>query len=1052
MSEVILPVIIRFTDEGTVEVVKNASGAIGDLKKSAAETDAPLDNLSGGLMQVGTAAKKQMEATDGAAVSTGKLTGAMGSGATAGGTMATSVGALAGVVGGALGAGLTLAVGLLGDMVVRMIEGEKVAAKFGDTIDYQKMSFQDLSKAIDESERAARKQLETSRQTEDRLHREAAQRVVATQGIRDETKALLERALVSAKIARANASGGGEDKPILNYLNGRVANLEALLGANQAAILRAETETRINSIPLSQRRIAAAMDPSVAVEERYKDAVENLNEQRKLGINGMQEQLKYEGELLRLGKERTAELKRIAEEDRKARARPRVVADPNRQTGRTITGGDADRILAGIGANVTSGHRTAERNRQVGGSPNSYHLSNQARDIAKTPGMSVGKIRAAFAAEGVQIKELLDEGDHFHVAWGKAGVAAAAAAKEIRDAAAETRAADQAAAELARTLGQLVGRYDPLRAAADGYADDLADIACLAPRDALLNPGGTGKIGEAYTTKLRLAAAQSQASAARKARGEAEPESTDEFMDRLGRQAQAHLDGIRAQQEADGEHADAMLDASIRAAEAFREAGLDAADAISDLLGRKAGGAFRNIMGLLDGLKTGDFRGAGKVGGILSTLQQMGGSTLNEDGTRSMGKWVAPLRKTLEEGLGKLGTSIEGLSSAMPAIGAGIALNQAVGKMFGSDQYKNGMLLNLLGGPIAVKAFGSSLRGTASISNVDGEVTTRGNSRSRKDTAIGLAGNVQGALAQIAGALGADTGAFAGSIGIRKKQFVVDPTGQGRTKGAGVQKFKTEADAQAALLRDAIADGAVVGLSTAVSRALSSNKDVDKAVREALKVREVEELIEGLGGTMGRAFRDFDKQAADRVRIAQQYGFDVLAIEKRNATDRSKLIEDFLDTRIGTLKSLLDDINFGELFAGSPAEQLEKLRGEALKARTDAEGGVDGAADKLASLSRQILDLSRDAYGTAGGEYAGDRQAVVSNAEKVIQLENERVRNSEAATKETNTHLNEANDQRAEVIARLGSIENLLRGAGSGGSGIEGFAASVARSVNLRPV
>lgn len=52
---------------------------------------------------------------------------------------------------------------------------------------------------------------------------------------------------------------------------------------------------------------------------------------------------------------------------------------------------------------------------------NSYHLTTRggrARDIAKAPGMSVAKIRQAVEASGHRVIELLDEGDHFHVAWG----------------------------------------------------------------------------------------------------------------------------------------------------------------------------------------------------------------------------------------------------------------------------------------------------------------------------------------------------------------------------------------------------------------------------------------------------------------------------------------------------------------------------------------------------------------------------------------------------------------------------------------------------------
>lgn len=78
---------------------------------------------------------------------------------------------------------------------------------------------------------------------------------------------------------------------------------------------------------------------------------------------------------------------------------------------------DVDTIMNSIGARVTSGYRSWEHNKKVGGQPTSYHLTGNARDIAKTPGMSLDKIVSALKKQGYDVVEKLDEGDHFHVAW-----------------------------------------------------------------------------------------------------------------------------------------------------------------------------------------------------------------------------------------------------------------------------------------------------------------------------------------------------------------------------------------------------------------------------------------------------------------------------------------------------------------------------------------------------------------------------------------------------------------------------------------------------------
>lgn len=95
----------------------------------------------------------------------------------------------------------------------------------------------------------------------------------------------------------------------------------------------------------------------------------------------------------------------------------------------------AARLAASFGT-VTSIHRTVERNRLVGGVPNSYHLSGRAIDVARKPGVTHAQIAATLRSAGFNLVESLDEGDHSHFAFasatavpGSAPTAASPAAK-----------------------------------------------------------------------------------------------------------------------------------------------------------------------------------------------------------------------------------------------------------------------------------------------------------------------------------------------------------------------------------------------------------------------------------------------------------------------------------------------------------------------------------------------------------------------------------------------------------------------------------------------
>lgn len=78
-------------------------------------------------------------------------------------------------------------------------------------------------------------------------------------------------------------------------------------------------------------------------------------------------------------------------------------------------------LAAHPGVPVSSGRRSAERNRAVGGSPSSFHLRGRAVDLGIT-GARAEQVARTARAQRVSAgctgpEEVFIEADHLHLAW-----------------------------------------------------------------------------------------------------------------------------------------------------------------------------------------------------------------------------------------------------------------------------------------------------------------------------------------------------------------------------------------------------------------------------------------------------------------------------------------------------------------------------------------------------------------------------------------------------------------------------------------------------------
>lgn len=473
--------------------------------------------------------------------------------------------------------------------------------------------------------------------------------------------------------------------------------------------------------------------------------------------------------------------------------------------------------------------------------------------------------------------------------------------------------------------------------------------------------------------------------------------------------------------------------------------------------------------GVLGGFLTGKAVG-GTAGGLLGGLSALGlgrvsGFAGDALGGLNAGAMVASMFGGSRSGAGiggAIGSVIPGIGGVAggllgSVIGGGNSLNKGIGALVGgglaatlgtaaiagaAGSVGGGAALGAIGGPVGIIAgaiLGALLGGLVHKAKYGNAVFNAGqqmisSNSSGLNQAAGAAGNdVTTNLKKIADAFGGSLGAFNVSIGQTDGKWRVSSTGRSgelKSKYSDVQVFGTGEEAYAAALKaalaDAIGDGAVQGLSAAVTRALQSSTDLDTAMAEAAKVKELEGLLGGFTGAATAAFTAFETQAKERLRLATTYGLELNKVEELNAKERLAVRAKLEAQAFGSLQDLLDRMNSGDLFEGSSVDKRAALLAKIETAKADAAAGVDGASDKLANLLDELNTVSKAVYGTTGG-FASDRTSIQDTASGVIGLLRSQLDSVDPNVEKTNALLNENNDQNAAILVELQRL-NLLGG------------------------
>lgn len=386
--------------------------------------------------------------------------------------------------------------------------------------------------------------------------------------------------------------------------------------------------------------------------------------------------------------------------------------------------------------------------------------------------------------------------------------------------------------------------------------------------------------------------------------------------------------------------------------------------------GGSGGGGLGSILSIFGGSSGGqsfDMIQSGVLpGGGTFSLPNLVGSGAGA-GAGGIGAAVGPLALAFGGGsmVGSLQKSV-GLGGSSLGGGIGAAAGMMVGGPIGA--VIGSVLGSTLGG--VLKGVLSPNRTSNAVITGMGTATTGGKG-GKQDVALGLAGNVQDGLSQIADALGVDVGSFYTAIGVRGGDYRVNTSGSSLKIKNGAKNFGDDAEAAVEFaLRDAIGDGAFTGkISAAAERALkNTSKSIEDAIEDALTIESIpkrlREIEDPIGAAVDKVVTDFTKLRDTLVAngaTAQQLADaeKLFNYEREAAIERTET----------TLRDFLESLKIG---GNSPLSLRDQsATAEAAFAKYEADIAAGKAVDQsgFASAAQAALDIKRQTDGSTQGYF-----------------------------------------------------------------------------------
>lgn len=369
--------------------------------------------------------------------------------------------------------------------------------------------------------------------------------------------------------------------------------------------------------------------------------------------------------------------------------------------------------------------------------------------------------------------------------------------------------------------------------------------------------------------------------------------------------------------------------------------------------------------------------------------------------------------------LGKLGTSLKGLGqgAAIGGISASLTGGSQTGGAIGGAV--GGAIGNAIAGPIGQIAgsilggivgglFKKTKQASATIASIGGQAvvsTITGNNAELKGAANNMAKGLLKGIANIAEQLGGTLGgAVKLSIGQRNKDFVVDPTGAGRTKGAGVINFgQDQAAAVAYVTQLAIQQGIITGISAGAQTLIKAAGDLNEQVQKALKFDQVFKDLRRETDPLGASLDDLASEMAKLKAIFDEAGAsaeDYAKLEELFAVRRAKAMFEAERPRRELEIALMEaQGNASAALAARRALELEatdaNLRAikeqifaaeDAAKANEAAAEAQAAAAEAAANAQAEFAQKVADAEGVLRDAYERESGVLIDAAQRFREL------------------------------------------------------------------